>query len=219
MHSPQSGCGECIPMGRSFSLTSTHPGNRQAANNKQHKKKRRAYKAAAGNAVHRPAHLVHKTPPLNCCLRVYTMENFLSNPRRLFWRVLQARALKTKNEAVFLMCSGLTGGPFKKGLDTGMNLRIIGGVEIQRDCVMVARQTLTLFVRVRILLPLPIENPVAAMVTGLFLCGFFPVYPLIYPLQLLNALDIGLHTGGAVLLHALRHMPVYVQRESRCVVA
>ena len=75
---------------------------------------------------------------------------------------------------------------------------------------MVAHQTLTLFVRVRILHPLPMRNPVVSMTTGFFHARLKGVFPYLFPLQMQNTLCYGryaaLHLAGAVLLYGPGHM-------------
>ena len=64
---------------------------------------------------------------------------------------------------------------------------------------------------IRIPLSPPIEKPRTAMVPGFFFCFFAGEYPLIYPLQVQNVLDIGFHTRGALPLHLVGDVSVYVQ--------
>ena len=49
------------------------------------------------------------------------------------------------------------------------------------------------------------------MVSGFFFCLFEAEYPLIDPLQVQNVLDIGFHAGGALPLHLVGDVPIYVQ--------
>lgn len=53
------------------------------------------------------------------------------------------------------------------------------------------------------------------MVPGFFFCFFAGEYPLIYPLQVQNVLDIGFHTRGALPLHLVGDVSVYVQGKGR----
>lgn len=70
-------------------------------------------------------------------------------------------------------------------------------------------------VPIRIPLSPPIEKPRTAMVPGFFFCFFAGEYPLIYPLQVQNVLDIGFHTRGALPLHLVGDVSVYVQGKGR----
>ena len=70
-----------------------------------------------------------------------------------------------------------------------------------------------LFVSIPIRIPLspPIEKPRASTAPGFFFYLFTGDYPSIYPLQVQNVLDIGFHAGGALPLHLVGDVPVYVQ--------
>ncbi len=108
---------------------------------------------------------------------------------------------------------------------------------MKRDCVKVAPQTLTLFVRVRILLPLPRRKPCDFIDHRVVLCPLKRlittvfttitiILPLIWPftgqcegfylLCFFDLLNIVLHTGGAVFFHFLAHLAVSVKRKCRC---
>ena len=45
------------------------------------------------------------------------------------------------------------------------------------------------------------------------------VFPLVFPLQVRNILDVLFHAVSAGLFHLIGHMSIYVQRESRCSVS
>ncbi len=56
----------------------------------------------------------------------------------------------------------------------------------KRNCVKVAQRTLTPYVRVRILLPLPVKKPLILRDWGLFSCSNTIFFPYVFPLQTEN---------------------------------